>query len=89
MIEIINSYLIKMQYFPLGRCACKGKPFRWKHSDGHEVMLFNDGRWQLRHNGRTTRYGQQETILGEIQEYYSQRLGEDHHSSRSQADLAD
>ena len=89
MTEVINSYLIKIGFYPLGRCSCKGKPYRWKCNDGHEVMYFSDGRWQLRQQGRTVRYGQEQTILEEIQDYYSKQLGEVNHTIRSQADMAD
>jgi len=74
MIEKLNSYLISMNYFPMGRCACKGRPYRWKNSNGYEVKLYNDNTWHLI-NSTVLRYGYIETAIEEIQDYYQKLLG--------------
>jgi hypothetical protein len=75
MIEKLNKYLISMKFFPLGRCSCKGKPFRWKNETGFEVKLYNDDTWQLL-NGQILRYGYIETAIEEINEFYQKFMGE-------------
>lgn len=73
----LNAYLIDMGYYPKGRCACKGKPFRWSSKDGYEVRLYSDETWQLRHSDQTLRYGHIQTAIDEIQDYYQKLLGQD------------
>jgi uncharacterized protein YacL (UPF0231 family) len=68
----INAELIKRGYYFLGQCpSCRSKPFRWKHSDGHEFKLWKNGKWQLIKTN-VIRYGEEETAIKEIVEYYSE-----------------
>ena len=76
----LNAYLVGIGYYPLGRCACKGKPFRWKNREGHEVKHYKDNNWQHIVGG-IVRYGKIETAIDEIKEYYQQLVGEAHHEA--------
>ena len=75
----LNAYLLTIGYYPLGYCAaCKRRPFRWRHQDGHEVKLYKDGQWLLI-DTTTKRYGTIQTAIQEIQDYYQQRMAEATH----------
>ncbi len=75
----LNAYLLTIGYYPVGYCAaCKRRPFRWKHSDGHEVKLYKDGQWLLI-DTTTKRYGTIETAINEIKDYYLNRMAEATH----------
>lgn len=73
----LNNYLIMMGYVPMGRCACKGRPFRWVNRDGYEVRVYLDETWQLRHSDQVRRYGHLQTAIQEINDYYQKLLGQD------------
>jgi hypothetical protein len=73
-IEKLNKFLMGLDYFPMGKCACKGSPFVWKHQSGFEIKLYNDGTWKLI-NGQLLRYGYIETAIEEIKDFYEQLLG--------------
>jgi hypothetical protein len=75
MIEELNAYLIGLNFAPVGRCSCKGRPYRWKHRDGFEVKLYNDNTWQLLQGG-IVRYGHKDTAIEEINEYFLHLMGQ-------------
>lgn len=88
MIEEMNAFLIALDFNPVGRCSCKGRPFRWKHRDGFECKLYNDGTWQLLQGG-ILRYGKQETAIEEINDYFHSLLAKTGYTPWASTDMAD
>lgn len=88
MMEELNAFLISLDFYPVGRCSCKGRPFRWKRRDGFEVKLYNDHTWQLLQGG-ILRYGKAETAIAEISEYYQDKLSEGTDLGWTSPDMAD
>lgn len=70
LIEHLNSVLAPMGFQAMGRCACKGKPYRWKKK-AYEFKLFQNLEWKLTLNNNIVRYGKAETAAEEVQEYFS------------------
>lgn len=64
----INAFLVQNGFNPVGKCACKGKPFRWKRGS-MEFKLYNNNTWQLLHGPGIVRYGKTETAIAEVQDY--------------------
>jgi hypothetical protein len=59
-----------------GRCACPGRPHRWR-GNNYELKYW-DGRnvWRLIRSGKVVRYGKDfNSVYDEIKEYYASLAG--------------
>jgi hypothetical protein len=73
LIEQLNAVLAPMGFQAMGRCACKGKPYRWKKG-AYEFKLFQNLEWKLTLSNNIVRYGKAETAIEEVQEYFNKLM---------------
>jgi hypothetical protein len=69
----INGQLIPMGFIPMGKCSCRGKPFRWKMRS-YEFKLWNNEEWKFYLGGNLIRYGHAKTAIEEVKDYFEKQM---------------